>query len=69
MSMACHDIFVGIQKSSIFHEFPTSYWLIKYLNPKLTLLILVEPIYIDNKTISNLKVITGILKGLRYLRS
>jgi hypothetical protein len=35
MSMACHDIFVGIQKSSIFHEFPTSYWLIKYLNPKL----------------------------------
>jgi hypothetical protein len=25
MSMACHDIFVGIQKSSIFHEFPTSY--------------------------------------------
>jgi hypothetical protein len=35
MSMACHDIFVGIQKSSIFHEFPTSYWLIKYLNLKL----------------------------------
>jgi hypothetical protein len=35
MLMACHDIFVGIQKSSIFHEFPTSYWLIKYLNPKL----------------------------------
>jgi hypothetical protein len=35
MSMACHDIFVGIQKSSIFHEFPTSYWLLKYLNPKL----------------------------------
>jgi hypothetical protein len=35
MSMACHDIFVGIQKSSIFHKFPTSYWLIKYLNPKL----------------------------------
>jgi hypothetical protein len=26
MSMACHDIFVGIQKSSIFHKFPTSYW-------------------------------------------
>jgi hypothetical protein len=35
MSMACHDIFVGIQKSSIFHKFPTSYSLIKYLNPKL----------------------------------
>jgi hypothetical protein len=35
MSMACHDIFVGIQKSSIFYKFPTSYWLIKYLNPKL----------------------------------
>jgi hypothetical protein len=35
MSMACHDIFVGIQKSSIFHKFPSSYWLIKYLNPKL----------------------------------
>jgi hypothetical protein len=34
-SMACHDIFVGIQKSSIFHKFLTSYWLIKYLNPKL----------------------------------
>jgi hypothetical protein len=34
-SMACHDIFVGIQKSNIFHKFPTSYWLIKYLNPKL----------------------------------
>jgi hypothetical protein len=25
--MACHDIFGGIQKSSIFHKFPTSYWL------------------------------------------
>jgi hypothetical protein len=35
MLMACHDIFIGIQKSSIFHEFPTSYRLIKYLNPKL----------------------------------
>jgi hypothetical protein len=35
ISMACHDIFVGIQKSSIYHEFPTSYRLIKYLNPKL----------------------------------
>jgi hypothetical protein len=35
MSMACHDIFVGIQKSSIFHKFHTPYWLIKYLNPKL----------------------------------
>jgi hypothetical protein len=34
MSMACHDIFVGIQKSSIFHKFHTSFWLIKYLNPK-----------------------------------
>jgi hypothetical protein len=34
MSRTCHDIFVGIQKSSIFHEFYTPYWLIKYLNPK-----------------------------------
>jgi hypothetical protein len=33
--MACHEIFVGIQKSSIFHKSHTSYWLIKYLNPKL----------------------------------
>jgi hypothetical protein len=33
--MACPDIFVGIQKSSIFHKSHTSYWLIKYLNPKL----------------------------------
>jgi hypothetical protein len=32
ISMACHDICIGIQKSSIFHEFPTSFWLIKYLN-------------------------------------
>ena len=37
MLMACHDIFVGIQKSSIFHKFLISYWLIKYLNPKLIL--------------------------------
>jgi hypothetical protein len=35
MSCTCHDIFVGIQKSSIFHKFHTSYWLINYLNPKL----------------------------------
>jgi hypothetical protein len=28
-------MFIGIQKSSIFHEFHTSYWLIKYLNLKL----------------------------------
>jgi hypothetical protein len=35
MSRTYHDIFIGIQKSSIFHKFHTSYWLIKYLNPKL----------------------------------
>jgi hypothetical protein len=35
MSWTCHGIFVGIQKSSIFHEFQAFYWLIKYLNPKL----------------------------------
>jgi hypothetical protein len=35
MSCTWHDSFVGIQKSSIFHESHTSYWLIKYLNPKL----------------------------------
>jgi hypothetical protein len=28
-------MFTGIQKSSIFHESHKSYWLIKYLNPKL----------------------------------
>jgi hypothetical protein len=35
MSYTCHDIFVEIQKSSIFHKFHISSWLIKYLNPKL----------------------------------
>jgi hypothetical protein len=35
MLCTCHDMFIGIQKSSIFHEFHTSYWLIKYLNPNL----------------------------------
>jgi hypothetical protein len=31
----CHDMFIGIQKWSIFHESHKSYWLIKYSNPKL----------------------------------
>jgi hypothetical protein len=35
MFCTCHDMFIGIQKSSIFHESHTSYWLIKYLNLKL----------------------------------
>jgi hypothetical protein len=35
MLCTCHDMFIGIQKWSIFHEFHKSYWLIKYLNPKL----------------------------------
>jgi hypothetical protein len=35
MSCTCHDMFIGIQKWSIFYEFHKSYWLIKYLNPKL----------------------------------
>jgi hypothetical protein len=35
MSCTCHDMFTGIQKWSIFHESHKSYWLIKYLNPKL----------------------------------
>jgi phage shock protein PspC (stress-responsive transcriptional regulator) len=29
MSCICHDIFFEIKKSSIFHKFHTSYWLIK----------------------------------------
>jgi hypothetical protein len=28
MSYTCHDIFVGIQKSNLFHNFYISYWLI-----------------------------------------
>jgi hypothetical protein len=28
----CHNMFIGIQKWSIFHESHKSYWLIKYLN-------------------------------------
>jgi hypothetical protein len=35
MSCTCHDMFIGIQKWSIFYEFHKSYWLIKYLNSKL----------------------------------
>jgi hypothetical protein len=35
MSCTCHDMFIGIQKWSIFHESHKSYWLIKYLYPKL----------------------------------
>jgi hypothetical protein len=31
----CHDMFTGIQKWTIFHGFHKSYWLVKYLNPKL----------------------------------
>jgi hypothetical protein len=31
----CYDMFTGIQKWSIFHEFHKSYWLVKYLDPKL----------------------------------
>jgi hypothetical protein len=38
MSCTCHDMFIGIQKWSIFHEFHKSYWLIKYLNPKLIIM-------------------------------
>jgi hypothetical protein len=60
MSCTCYDIIVGIQKSSIFHKSHTSYWLIKYLNPKLISKELAEPIYVNNKTISDLKVVTGI---------
>jgi hypothetical protein len=36
MSLAYHDVYVGIQKWSIFHKFPTFYWLLKYLNQKWT---------------------------------
>jgi hypothetical protein len=64
MSWTCHDMFTRTQKSSIFHEFHTSYWLIKYLNPKLiswdiinTLLNLYMSI---TKIIFDLKIITGI---------
>jgi hypothetical protein len=32
----CHDVFIGIQEWSTFQVSHTSYWLIKYLNPKLT---------------------------------
>jgi hypothetical protein len=35
MLYTCHDKFIGIQKSSIFQKSHTSYWLIKYSNPKL----------------------------------
>jgi hypothetical protein len=37
MSCTCHDMFIGIQNWDIFHEFHKSYWLMKYLNPKLIL--------------------------------
>jgi hypothetical protein len=31
----CHDIFIAIQKSIIFHEFHTSHWFTKYLKSQL----------------------------------
>jgi hypothetical protein len=34
MLCTCHDLFIGIQKLGTFHKSHTSYWLIKYLNPK-----------------------------------
>jgi hypothetical protein len=51
-------------KWSIFHESHKSCWFIEYLNPKLISWdpINIEPIYVDNKTISDLKVIHGINK-------
>jgi hypothetical protein len=41
------------KKSSIFHEFHTSYWLIKYLNPKLYICIPSKYILIPFKSLTN----------------
>jgi hypothetical protein len=60
----CHDMFIGIQKWSIFHESHTSYWLIKYLNPKLISQDIINTCWTyirwSQKTIDNRKVVTRI---------
>jgi hypothetical protein len=60
----CHDMFLGIQKWSIFHESHTSYWLIKYLNPKLISQDIINTCWTyirwSQKTIDNRKVVTRI---------
>jgi hypothetical protein len=60
----CYDMLTRIQKWSIFHETHKSYWLVKYLNPKLILWDTINTCWIymrqSSKTISNLKVVTGI---------
>jgi hypothetical protein len=63
---SCHDMFIGIQKWSIFHKIHKYYWLIKYLYPKLISWDTINTCWTyvcqSSKTISNLKVVTGIYK-------
>jgi hypothetical protein len=57
-------MFIGIKKWSIFHESHKSYWLIKYLNPKLISWDIINTCWTyicwSQKTIDNRKVVTRI---------